>query len=150
MRGDGEISARDQSMVIFFDVDGVLNRKEDWRIPFTIHNECVKHFAEFVEKAKKKKGSVKLVIVSTWRAGKSKNGNDAKQYVALEQKLKQYSLAINDSTPLSNKSRQAEVEYYIRRNMVRDYIVIDDDRSLYENHIPSNVIFHFCLSAFVR
>ena len=31
-------------MFYFLDVDGVLNRESDWRIPFTVNEECLKNF----------------------------------------------------------------------------------------------------------
>lgn len=40
-------------------------------------------------------------------------------------------MAIDDSTPVSSKTRQEEIEYYIRRHNIMDYIVLDDDESLF-------------------
>lgn len=117
---------------IFFDVDGVLNKESDWRNKFYIDEYCVDVFAKLCGKIKHKKGSVSLVLISTWRAGISKSGTDSEQIRGLTDKLRARGLTITGQTPVSNKGRQAEVEYYIRRNPVDEYIIIDDDLSLFE------------------
>ena len=127
-------------MYIFLDVDGVLNCRADWRIPFTVNIKCVKVFAEIVKRCRKKYGEVSVVVISTWRAGYSKTGNSAIQYIRLENILEEYGIPIEGITPVSDKGRQAEVEYYIRRNNVEKYIILDDDESMFEN--PDNLIIY--------
>ena len=39
----------------------------------------------------------------------------------------------------SGKSRQDEIEYYIRRNGINDYIILDDDKSLYTDISKVNI-----------
>lgn len=43
----------------------------------------------------------------------------------------EYNLIIEDLTHDSNKTRQEEIEYYIRRHSISSYIVLDDDESLF-------------------
>ena len=74
------------------------------------------------------------------QAGNTSVPHNSRQYDRLCKVLAEYGLTIFDTTPLSNKGRQAEVEFYIRRNQVDDYIVIDDDRSLYEE--PDRLCFY--------
>ncbi len=118
-------------MTIFFDVDGVLNTKNDWQYKYVINPACIKAFAELVHTLSKTM-PVQLIICSTWRAGISKNNEDSKQMQNLQKALSEYNLKISGSTPVSNKGRQAEIEYFIRRNNIQEYIVIDDDPSLFE------------------
>lgn len=113
---------------VFFDVDGVLNKESDWKVKFSLDKSCIKAFADICNYLKKSYVEVKLVIISTWRTGENKN---------LENALAEYGLKISDSTPVSNKGRQAEVEYYIRRNNIEDYLIIDDDLSLFSS--PENL-----------
>lgn len=117
---------------IFLDIDGVLNCQRNWHTPFSLNKNCIKTFTKFVDKIKSIHNDVRIVLSSTWRAGKSVNGNDSAQYEALKDILGEYGVKIYDTTPVSNKGRQREIEYYIKRNNVKDYIVIDDDDSLFE------------------
>lgn len=121
--------------VIFFDVDGVLNKKSDWTNKYSIDKDCVKIFGDIVKHYRKYYTEIRLIICSTWRAGLTNNctGLDSSQIINLQDALKSIGLLISDKTPVSNKSRQEEIEYYIRRNSISDYLVVDDDKSLYPN-----------------
>ena len=119
---------------VFFDVDGVLNCENDWRTKrFFVNDNCLAVLKQFVEWLKKVSGQTpKLIICSTWRIGMdNKNKTDASAMSILEQKLASVGLFIADSTPVSKKSRQEEIEYYIRRHNVKCYVIIDDDNKLY-------------------
>lgn len=121
---------------IFFDIDGVLNSESDWRKQhFYINPACLDIFAKFVDFLNKKYKTVpQLITCSTWRAGFDKTKvNDANATSILEKEFHKARLKINGATPISNKTRQEEIEYYMRRNDVQKYIVIDDDPSLYIN-----------------
>lgn len=120
-------------LYVFFDVDGVLNKESDWKNKFYTDASCVKVFGELYRKLEKKYGEVRNVIISTWRAGISKSGTDAEQINGLRTSLAQVGIKIYATTPVTDKGRQAEVEYFIRRNQVSKYIIIDDDLSLFEN-----------------
>lgn len=117
---------------VFFDVDGVLNREADWRNRYTLHASCVEVFGELCRKLNGLYGEVRAVIISTWRAGLTISGNCAGASSGLEKSLEREGVRIHGATPVSGKGRQAEVEYYIRRNRVGRYVVIDDDPSLFE------------------
>lgn len=101
---------------LFLDIDGVLNKESDWNKGlYTLNNECIKNFIEYLGKLQ----NYQIVLISTWRNGDGIN------------KLKSY-FSIYDSTPNGgNKGRQREIEYYIKRHNIKDYIIIDDDISLY-------------------
>ncbi len=119
-----------QPFYIFFDVDGVLNKESDWINKFKIDENCVKVFSEILELFE----NPICIISSTWRAGISNNGN-AIQYDHLEQILDKYYIKISGSTPISHKSRDAEILYYLRKycNNTENYIILDDDKSLFIN-----------------
>lgn len=118
---------------VFFDVDGVLNKESDWKNKFYLDTSCVKVFGELCRKLGKKYGEVRTVLISTWRAGISKSGTDTEQINSLGTNLAQVGIKIYATTPVTDKGRQAEVEYYIRRDQVLKYIIIDDDLSLFDN-----------------
>ena len=114
-------------MYIFLDVDGVLNRESDWKKPFSINEKCLMLFATFVKELK----DPHIILSSTWRAGYTNTGVMSERGNSLLEKLAGYGLKIEGSTPVSDKTRQEEIEYYIRRHNITSYIVLDDDESLF-------------------
>ena len=119
-------------LYIFFDVDGVLNKESDWHNKVYVDPACVKVLGRIKDTLKQTYAEIRFVITSTWRAGVSKSGNDTKQIASLKEHLESVGIQIYDSTPISTKGRQAEICYYIRRNGVNDYVILDDDKSLFE------------------
>ena len=122
-------SGHKPSFTVFFDVDGVLNKKSDWRKAYALSKDCVDNFALLCQKLSKRY-AVSLVITSTWRAGLTNDGSTA-DMSNLEKELTARGLKISGMTPISKKGRQVEVEYYIRRNGVTNHIILDDDLSLF-------------------
>lgn len=72
-----------------------------------------------------------IILSSTWRAEYTNTGAVVEHSDTLSSKLVEYNLIIEDSTPVSNKTRQEEIEYYIRRHSISSYIVSDDDETLF-------------------
>ncbi len=127
---------------VFFDIDGVLNCEKDWHQQhFTINQNCFAVFKEFLEYVHKQAGiPPKLIICSTWRAGfDNKDRENADAGSLLETVFQEADLFISGATPVSNKTRQEEIEYYIRRNNVEQYLIIDDDTSLYNDKTKINL-----------
>ena len=114
-------------MYYFLDVDGVLNKESDWRIPFSINAGCLKCFANLLSFDK----DPHIILSSTWRAGYTNTGVMSARGNSLADKLAEYGLMVEDSTPITDKTRQEEIEYYIRRHEIGNYIVLDDDESLF-------------------
>lgn len=114
-------------MHIFLDVDGVLNKESDWNKPFTINDSCLYQFASLMKLIKEPH----IILSSTWRAGYTNTGAVSERGDGLSCKLEEYNLSIEDSTPVSNKTRQEEIEYFIRKHSISSYIVLDDDASLF-------------------
>ena len=124
-----------EKFYVFFDVDGVLNCKTDWISKFTINSTCIRNFAVLKQELQKMYIPV-FIITSTWRAGKGQSGeNNAMQYDMLQKKLSEYGIEIFGSTPVSDKGRQREIEYYRKRfcDNSEHYLVLDDDESLFEH-----------------
>jgi len=111
-------------MVYFLDVDGVLNKEADWRKPYTINAACLENFKKLLSHDKQPT----IVLSSTWRA----NLDIIAQYIK-----------VDDVTPNTSgrKTRQEEIEYYIRRNDIKKYLVLDDDSTLFPNKERLNIYF---------
>jgi hypothetical protein len=57
-------------------------------------------------------------------------------------KLNGAGITITDVTPSDTRhTRQEQIEYYIKRNQVKEYIVLDDDKTLFSNPEKINVFF---------
>ncbi|MCR5670747.1 MAG: hypothetical protein K6G10_07045 [Butyrivibrio sp.] len=124
---------------IFLDIDGVLNKESDWKIKYSIDKSCVNALKDISMLCEKQYGDIRIILSSTWKAGISKDGSSI-QIKNLQEALATVGLAIFESTPMSNKGRQAEIEYFIRRNSVQHYLVIDDDLSLFEEPKRLNLL----------
>ena len=115
---------------IFLDVDGVLNCKSDWKRPFSLNKSCILAFSELCKLI----GKPVCILSSTWRAGLSKYIS-SEQVDNLLKKLSEEGISISDSTPVSSKSRQEEIAYYLKRHCDNTdrYLILDDDKSLFPN-----------------
>lgn len=122
-------------MYIFLDIDGVLNRESDWKHPYTLNQECIDAFLSFCHQyQKKKKDNISLVLISTWRVGMKDKFHltDESYIIHLRQKLED--IPIIDKTPVSDKTRQDEILYYLKRHKnISKYITIDDDDSPFKD-----------------
>lgn len=114
-------------MYIFLDVDGVLNTKNDWKIPYTLNKKNIEYFCNY---AKKVDG--KVVLISSWRTGFSLFGKNAPYIEELINCFNEYDVQIVGRT-VQSISRDAEILDYIQKHNVSEYIIIDDDVSLYHN-----------------
>ncbi len=127
------------NMVIFLDIDGVLNREQDWVCKYAIHEPCVKSLSEIA----KKLGCCEIILSSTWRAcDNGGNENEPDFYKNLKNMLRIYGLNIAGVTPVSSHSREDEILYYAKRHECGKYLVIDDDQSMFNT--PSNIPLYIC------
>ena len=122
-------------MYYFLDVDGVLNRKSDWRKPFTVNQTCVNNFKKLISTDK----DAHIILSSTWRQGFTNTGIRASGSDDLLKVFEDVGINIEGATPKSNKSRQEEIEYYIKRNEIKEYLVLDDDESLFPRSADINL-----------
>lgn len=118
-------------LYVFLDIDGVLNTSTEWKRIYSLNENCIKNFAEFI---KKTKTEVCIVLTSSWRTGFSYNQKSLPHILALEQALGKYGLKIYGKTPVSKEnSREKEIAEYIDTYDVKKYIIIDDDKTLFPN-----------------
>lgn len=115
-------------VVVFLDIDGVLNTKESWRTPFQLDDGCIRNFCRCLSGLKR---AVKIVLTSSWKNGFSSLPEyETSQLQELRKKLGAYGLAISGRTrDLAN--RMAEIDDYLGKHEVAEYAVVDDDRQEY-------------------
>ncbi len=118
-------------MIIFLDVDGVLNTEEDWaRRVYSLNPGCVKCFCDLL----KKLPSPAIVLSSSWRNGIARDGSTAVHVEDLLRALAPAGIRGLDRTGVApDGSRSKEINHYLRRHPTDEYIILDDDPELFEN-----------------
>lgn len=114
-------------MYYFIDVDGVLNRESDWKKPFVLNPECMCNLKKLIDKDK----DPHIILSYPWRQGFTSVAAMNEKTEILVKLFQEYGMKLDGSTPLSNKSRQEEIEYYIKRKKVKDYIVLNDNERMF-------------------
>lgn len=132
-------------MHIFLDIDGVLNSKKDWKNKYTFSFDCLHIFDLLLQKLKKKYENIYIVLSSSWRLGA--NEEILKPLLNI---LDKNSIQIVGYTPKSNKTRQEEILYYIKRNKIEKYIILDDDQELFPDKNTINIYFVNYLTGLVK
>jgi hypothetical protein len=111
--------------VIFLDVDGVLNSKQDGK---SIKLRTDSHF-RLLQEIIKATGA-KIVLSSSWRAGFTKARN------TLSNRLGEYGLEIMDSTPVLSRlsCRGDEIRQWLQDSgqSVKRFVILDDDADMAE------------------
>ena len=122
-------------LYIFLDIDGVLNTSAEWRKLYALNDKCVERFAAYVKKQKKE---VRIVLSSSWRTGFAYNRESLPHIKDLKKRLAVYGLSIYGKTPiLKGHTREEEIKAYIENNNVKDYVIIDDDKSLFSSEVKN-------------
>ncbi len=123
-------------MVIFLDVDGVLNRERDWVCKYAIHEPCLLALSMIADKIR----CNSIVLASTWRA--CEGNAEPEFYKNLKTHLREYGLTVTGTIPISKHTRKEEIQYYAKRHECGKYLVIDDDPSLFPD--SSGIPLYIC------
>ena len=111
-------------MVIFLDVDGVLNQLQR---NYYIDVKCVRILARI---CKKLKGTI--VLTSSWRLGYTHTGTCSPQIEQLKELFAAHGIKISGRTGVLG-DRTLEIKDYIKRHNVKNYLVLDDDKSEFKS-----------------
>lgn len=120
-----------KNMVMFLNIDGVLNRKQDWEVPFSLHQPCVDAFKEFLSEVR----CVRIILISSWRHGflSCRNENNDVQVRKLEKALMPYRIV---GKTIKGTSKEAEIKEFVEKRELERYVVIDNDTSEYSSLEP--------------
>ena len=113
-------------MYCFFDIDGVLNKTSQWKIPYSLDDNAVELFCKLI-----KENGLVPILTSSWRIGfeESFSEKNTPQVRELERKLKKNNVIIEGKTPiLKGRSRNIEIERYLYYHPCKRYIILDDDK----------------------
>lgn len=122
---------------IFLDIDGVLNTKNDWKNMFSLRNECVTSFNNYLSNLSVT-NDVKIVLSSSWKKGFSYNGSHATHIKRLIQSVHGNIIAKTEDFDMLNRSKEIN-DFIIKHNLTDEKIVIiDDDKTLFTDKIAGN------------
>lgn len=121
-------------MYVFLDIDGVLNTRKDWGKPFTINPACVKEFCNVFA------GS-RVVLTSSWKNGFVGYHNPANLdcIKEIERIFDQHDIKIIGKVD-NIENREAAVRAYVNTHKIDQYLIIDDDKSLFPTQ-KTNICF---------
>ena len=112
------------SIIIFLDIDGVLNKSSQWNKPYTLDDGCVDIFCKMVKEI-----NGRIILISSWRKGFVYPFSDKNlpQIQQLEEKLQKYGLKLSGKISDNSPNKRAGMEDVLRQHDYK-YIVIDDDK----------------------
>ena len=137
-----------KDILIFLDVDGVLNTTNSRVSLYEVKEANVNAFKDLVEKLEKKGYIAKLILSSTWRIGYEKDLDRClPQIKRLVMELEEKGLSIYDKTPVFNEqTRDVEIQRYIRGYRLKKedflYLILDDDVSVFDKETLKKLCFY--------
>lgn len=126
-----------KDILLFLDVDGVLNTSDSFHTKYELHDESIKILAELMGKLTRKRGKPKVILTSTWRLGYDPDFKKCSpQIQKLILRLGEYGIPIYDRTPIyKGITRDMEILRYIRGYALKEedfaFVTLDDDGSVY-------------------
>ena len=127
-------------MIVFLYIDGVLNCRRDWSVPYTLNKDCLDNFAWcFCET------NIKIILTSSWRAGFVSPGNSRNsiQIQKLESELSKRGFRIGGTVGVGTPSRAKAIEIFLSK-YPEQYIILDDDLSEFGNKMIPNLYLTDC------
>ena len=111
-------------MVIFLDIDGVLNQLQSWYID----EKCVEFLGILCSKL-----NATVVLTSSWRPGFCRDFNKCSpQIQELLSLCQEHNIQVEGRTR-NLDDRSDEVKDYCNRHDIADYVILDDDPSLFSD-----------------
>ena len=122
---------------IFLDIDGVLNTSAQWKRMYQLDDGCIARFNEYI-RTLSIKGSVRIILTSSWKNGFDPAGHHTPQVQALIAKLNAPILGKTENR--ADGDRAEEINNYIRSHKLEheECIVIDDDQDLFRSKLAEN------------
>lgn len=115
-------------MYIFLDIDGVLNQLQ---MNYYLDTNCIKQLGNLCHTL-----GAEVVLTSTWKTGYTHSYERCTPQVQkLIDLFRQNNIVIESRTrTVQGGNRADEIQEYVERNQIKDYIILDDDKSLFGNY----------------
>lgn len=137
-----------KNVLIFLDVDGVLNTSNSFNTKYEICEENVVALGALVSHFEMHGQKCKVILTSTWRLGYDKEFVKCSEQVQrLITKLNEVGVRLEGRTPIYwNQPRDVEIMRYIREYQLSDedftYLILDDDVSEYDTEALREMNFY--------
>lgn len=116
-------------MVIFLDIDGVLNQLQG---NYYLDIKCIENLAILCKNLK-----ATIVLTSSWRLGYSNLGKCSPQIEKVKLIFSKYNIKISGRTA-NLGDRAIEILDYIKKHNVKNYVILDDDKSEFKKGLLDN------------
>ena len=139
---------QNKELLIFLDVDGVLNTTNSRITKYEIREENVSALGELQDKLVKRGYSVKVILSSTWRLGYDAVWEKCSpQMQKLLSRLEKVNIKLYDKTPIyKEQTRDVEIRRYLRGYQLEheefSYIILDDDVSIFQENVLEEMNFY--------
>ena len=120
--------SRHRRIFLFLDIDGVLNTSAQWKRMYSLNDDCIAYFADYVHSLPSE--GAKTILTSSWKNGFDPAGRHSPQIKELIDKLAAHGLSILGKTENdASEDRAKEINDYIRKHHLEQQtcLVIDDD-----------------------
>ena len=137
-----------KDVLVFLDVDGVLNTTNSRISKYEVREENVNALGMLKDMLNNKGYVVKILLSSTWRLGYDKDYERCSPQVqTLITKLASVGVTIYDKTPIyKNKTRDVEIARFIKGYELKHddfaYIVLDDYTSIFNKDALRDMNFY--------
>ena len=124
---------------LFLDIDGVLNTSAQWKRMYSLNDDCIARFADYVHSLPSEEA--KIILTSSWKNGFDPAGRHSPQIRELIEKLAAHGLSILGKTENdASEDRAKEINDYIRKHHLEQQtcIVIDDDTNIFHSELSGN------------
>ncbi len=126
-------------ILLFLDIDGVLNTSAQWKRMYSLNDDCIARFADYVHSLPSEEA--KIILTSSWKNGFDPAGRHSPQIRELIDKLDAHCLSILGKTENdASEDRAKEINDYIRKHHLEQQtcIVIDDDPNIFHSELLDN------------
>ena len=137
-----------KDVLIFLDIDGVLNTSNSFNTKYEIFDTNVVAFGKLCAGLVKMGHTPKVILTSTWRLGfDSEHEKCSEQIKRLIAKLDVVGISIVGKTPVyKEKTRDMEIMRFIREYQLKEadftYIILDDDISIFDKNVLNEMNFY--------
>ena len=124
---------------LFLDIDGVLNTSAQWKRMYSLNDDCIARFADYVHSLPSEEA--KIILTSSWKNGFDPAGRHSPQIKELIEKLAVHGLSILGKTENDvSEDRAQEINDYIKKHHLEQQpcIVIDDDPNIFRSELSGN------------
>lgn len=142
-----------RDLIIFLDVDGVLNKSSQWKNMFSLDDACIENFCKYIQSLNME--NIKIILTSTWKNGWDNAGNHAPHIIDLQNHLNKYNMKILGKTltdPHGDRAREINDFIFSHKLTQVSCVAIDDNPNIFKSNLLNNckIIFTNASEGFMK